>query len=257
MVPDTMSPRRALEEELTFALSADAVPHVARLLRAVPTGWEGTAVKARRRSPRTVIHLYLAPTSPSATRRIRVKPGRKPPVLLLESKRLLREDLFLAQKVESTDDPEISLADAWGLMTAPGAVISAFIKNQYQVYLSCDAGAFKASLDQVIPFSPRLPLTTAAPEWHLEFEGRPGWSPECFLRSDFFTRSLAPVLRPLLISKWQLARMGPPDSIPVPSADAMRGYLDTIAAHAIGTRTSWRGLTHGRAGETARRHDAA
>ena len=152
MVADTM-----------FALSADAVPHVARLLRAVPAGWEGTAVKARRRSPRTVLHLYLAPTSPSATRRIRVKPGRKPPVLLLESKRLLREDLFLAQKVESTDDPEISLADAWGLMTAPGAVISAFIKNQYQVYLSCDAGAFKASLDQVIPFSPRLPLTTAAP----------------------------------------------------------------------------------------------
>jgi hypothetical protein len=173
-------------------------------------------------------------------------------VLLLESKRLLREDLFLAQKVESTDDPGISLEDAWALMTAPGAVISAFIKNQYQVYLSCDAGAFKASLDQVIPFIPRLPLATAEPEWHLEFEGRPGWSPECFLRSDFFARSLAPVLRPLLISKWQLARMGPPDSIPVPSADAMRGYLDTIAAHAVGTRMSWRRLAHGRSGERAR-----
>jgi hypothetical protein len=244
-----MSSRRVLEEELTFEVDAEAVPDVAQILRAAPEGWEGAAAKARRRPPRTVLHLYLASADPAATRRIRVKADRRPPMLLLESKRLLREDLFLAQKIEITDDPRVSLPDAWALMTAPGAVISCFIKNQYQVYLSCDAGPFKASLDQVIPCVPRLQLTTAEPLWHLEFEGRPGWSPEAFLRSAFFARSLAPVVRPLLVSKWQLARMGPPASIPVPSADAMSGYLDTISVQAIGTRASWRGLADGRSGE--------
>ena len=244
-----MNSRRVLEEELTFEVGAEAVPHVARILRAAPEGWEGTAAKARRRPPRTVLHLYLASADPTTTRRIRVKPDRRPPVALLESKQLLREDLFLAQKIESTDDPRISLADAWALMTAPGAVISCFIKNQYQVYLSRDAGTFKASLDQVIPCVPRLPLTTAEPLWHLEFERRRGWSPEGFLRSAFFARSLGPVVRPLLVSKWQLARMGPPTSIPVPSADAMSEYLDTISVQAIGTRASWHGLADDRSRE--------
>jgi hypothetical protein len=243
---DAMSAGRAVEEELTFALDAEAVPHVARLLLAAPLGWQGTAVKALPRSPRTVLHLYLAPTAPSATRRIRVKVGHRPPVLLLESKRLLREDLFLAQKQETTDDPALSLEDAWALLAAPGAVISSFTKNQYRVHLSCGTGEFKASLDQVIPFMPQLPLTTAGPEWHLEFEGGSGWSPEGFLRSAFFSASFAPLVRSLLFSKWQLARMGPPASIPVASADAMREYIDTISAHAIGTRMGWRELAGGR-----------
>lgn len=253
-MPDTIIARRVLEEELTFALSADAVPYLARLLQAAPEGWAGAASWARRRTPRTVLHLYLAPASPSATRRIRIKLDRRPPMLLLESKQLLCEDLFVARKIESTEDARISLEDAWALLAAPGAVISAFIKNQYRVRLCGDAGAFKASLDQVIPFIPRLPFETAAPEWHLEFEARPGWSPECFLHSGFFAQSLAPVLRPLLISKWQLARMGSPAGLPVPSADALRGYLDTITVHAIGTRSSWRGLTHGRAQRGERTH---
>jgi hypothetical protein len=244
-----MSSRQALEEEITFALGTDAVPHVARLLHGAPAGWEEIAASARRRSPRTVLHIYLAPSSPPATKRIRVKLDRKLPVLILETKQLLHEDLFMAQKLENTEDPGISLEDARALVTAPGAVISAFIKNQYRVDLSFDRGAFKASLDQVIPFLPRLPLITAEPEWHIEFEGRPGWSPERFLQSGFFARSLGPFLRPLLISKWQLAQMGPPATIPVPSADEMHRYLDTVAAHATAARATWRALARGRPGE--------
>jgi hypothetical protein len=246
-VPDTIIPRRVLEEEATFTLSAGDVPYVARLLQAAPEGWAGAATWARRRTPRTVLHLYLGPASPPTPRRIRIKLDRRPPVLLLESKQLLREDQFVVRKIETTQNPGVSLEDAQALLTSPGAVISAFIKNQYKVRLRSDAGAFKASLDQVIPFIPRLPFETAAPEWHLEFEAGPGWSPECFLRSGFFTQSLAPVLRPLLISKWQLARMGPPAGLPARSAHALRGYLDTMTVHAIGTRSSWHGLAHGRA----------
>jgi hypothetical protein len=244
-----MSSRQALEEEITCALGTDAVPHVARLLQGAPAGWEEIAASARRRPPRTVLHIYLAAPTPPATKRIRVKLDGKLPVLTLETKQLLHEDLYVAQKLESTEDPGISLEDARALMAAPGAVISAFIKNQYRVDLSFHRGAFKASLDQVIPFLPRLPLITAEPEWHIEFEGRPGWSPERFLQSDFYTRSLGPFLRPLLMSKWQLAQMGPPAAIPMPSADEMRRYLDTIASCATAARASWHALARGRPGE--------
>jgi hypothetical protein len=232
---------RDREVELTFALQAASVPRLAGLLMAAPAGWAG-GMEARRRAPRTTLHFYLRSAGSSDIRRIRVKAPAGLLNISLESKRVLKQGIYLAEKEERVDQAGLSLDDAQALLAAPGSVMSSFIKNQYRVFFNSGTSAFKASLDQVIPFRPGTPAATAEPIWHLELEEKLDWDPEKFLRSRYFRRELSPITRPLTASKWDLARMGPPGQIPAESPADTGNYLDSLLLRAGNARPGWHDL---------------
>jgi hypothetical protein len=230
------------EVEVTFAVPAADVPRLAVLLVSAPSGWAAAGVEARRRAPRTTLHFYLRPGDSRDIRRIRVKASGGALGISLESKRVLKQGVFLAEKEERVDQAGLSLDDAQALLAAPGSVISSFIKNQYRVFFKSRTSAFKASLDQVIPFRPGAPAATAAPIWHLELEEKLDWDPEEFLGSLFFRQELSSIALPLLASKWDLARMGPPGQIPAESPADAGNYLDSLLLSAGNARPSWHDL---------------
>jgi hypothetical protein len=235
--------RSNTEVELSFAVNSADVFRLVRLLCSASAEWTPTAGRAKRRAPRTALHFYLQPTDSRDIRRIRVKSRRGSLEISLESKKVLSQDTFLAKKDERTDAAGMSLGAVRAIMSEPGSVISSFIKNQYRVFFGSDVSAFKASLDQVVPIVPGAEISTAPPVWHFELEEKINWRPDEFFRSRFFRAELAPYLRPLAESKWELARMGDPANVSMPTAKAMGAYLDSLFIQATRRRPSWHALS--------------
>jgi hypothetical protein len=226
------------EVEVTFSLDSTAVSHVASRLVSAPAGWPDFLTNADSRRPRTVLHFYLKSSDPNEVRRIRVKPRRNAMKILLESKHVISQGSFLAEKTETVYDDDLSLDSFQILVSRPGSVVSAFVKNQYRVFLSSKESMFKASLDQVIPFRPNAPMSVGKSTWHFELEEKANWDPGQFISSQYFRETFAPILHPLLVSKWAFARMGPPASVPVRSFEAMRLYVASIVDRAVDARLS-------------------
>lgn len=232
------------EIEATFVVRSGEVPSVAAALCRIEADSAGAFRVVRHRPARTVLHLYLAPGPTESIRRLRVKERRGALDARLTVKRdLSTGDLVTAREEQRVGGP-LPLSEVLALVTAPRAVHSALVKNQYRLRLRQTTSAaparaaaveeFKVTLDEVLPvtpeeFGPGEPKF-GPPMWHVEFEAVDDWDVAAFCASDHFARNLRPFVRPLDSSKWLLARRSPPCALPVGSTDALDRYLRRLLA---------------------------
>jgi hypothetical protein len=219
------------EIEATFGIDRSEVDRVYEALTRPTASALGT-VSVRIKPPRTVLHFYLAGTgeylagTDERPRRLRVRRRRDGLLISLESKQVLREDQLSIEKLERTEIPDMSLADAAVLLASGTKIISSFVKNQYRVTLESEAGLLKASLDQMLPFLPDRPTVRTEPFWHVEFE-EISWPLADFLKSALFSENFA-ALRPLEESKWLTATLAPPAFLPLLPDLLLRDYFHEL-----------------------------
>lgn len=208
---------------MTFALAdADVEQVFAAFGSAGDAGF-----RVRRRPARSVLHFYLEPTGPRATTRLRVRRRRSVLRTSLETKQVVHEETWRVHKTERTCVDHMPPAQAAALLCDADPVVSAFIKDQHRMALESPAGTLKASLDRILPFRADRPETTGPPFWHVEVEETGAWPLADFLGSAFVRHELT-ALRPLLRSKWEAARLGPPCAVPDAARDDIGAYFSAL-----------------------------
>jgi hypothetical protein len=214
---------------MTYSVPFSAVPGVYDSLAGPRTRYPERFFEAHNRPPRTVLHFYLAATEGVSTRRLRVWRRGGGLAIALESKRVVREDALSIEKEEITENPDLTLQHAAGILSADASVISSFIKNKYRFKLQSASGLLKVSLDQMLPFQADDPALLGSQFWHLEIEEAGGWPLSDFHETAFFLNHLAH-LPPLRQSKWQLAMTTGPVRIGTSAAKHLPEYFSELLA---------------------------
>lgn len=220
---------------MTYGVGFSAVHDIYKALTTPPTGHPEGSFTARAKPPRTVLHFYLTATRGANVRRIRVRRRHGELVVSLDSKRVIREDELLIEKVETIENPHVPLATAAEMLSGDASVASSFIKNQYRLDLRQGPRSLKVHLDQMLPFRADEPTVLGSQFWHLEIEEDKNWPLADFHNSDFFRRHLS-ALHHLLESKWQTATLSTPVGIGRTSLENFPEYLGNLFE--LGVRAS-------------------